>query len=264
MTIPIAVYTVDDVHCGCTVTVHGDDMNGADKQAAAYVSFKTFLNSIEQLSRAEIPNVIDKTVFTGMAFSVQNQLFAGMRFLGLIDDKSKPTKELEDLAVSDEGSRKKKLKEILHAKYADLFALNLKKATPDELVKKMGESYNVSGDTREKAARFFVSAAAYVGTELSSLLDSAKKTNGGGPGRPRTKRRTSRSDADFELKRNTLPAAESRAVTLSSGVTLTLSSSSGLFSMAPKDRKFVLDLIEKMEAYEQENASSSDASSKPE
>jgi hypothetical protein len=239
-------------------------MNGTEQQAAVYVSWKTFLNSIETLSRAEIPNVIDKTVFTGMAYSVQSQLFAGMRFLGLIDEKNKPTKDLEDLAVPDENARKKKLKEILHSKYADLFALNLRKTTPDELMKKISESYGVGGGTRERAVRFFVAAAVYVGTELSSLLDTAKKSNGGGAGRVRSKRRT-RTSTDLEsLKQPPPQTGESRAVTLSSGVTLTLSSSSGLFSMIPKDRKFVLELIEKMEAYEQENAPAPDEPSKGE
>ena len=110
------------------------------KTAAVYVSWKTFQNSIEALSKAEIPNVIDKSVFPGMAFSVQNQLFTGMRFLGLIDEKSKPLPDLAELADPVEDLRKAKLKEILHRHYTDLFALNLKKSTPTEVEKTMAES----------------------------------------------------------------------------------------------------------------------------
>src|ERR1039457_646030 len=140
------------------------------KTAAVYVSWKTFQNSIEALSKAEIPNVIDKSVFPGMAFSVQNQLFTGLRFLGLIDEKNKPLPDLLELADPVEDHRKKKLKEILQQRYADLFPLNLKKTTPSEIEKKMAESYAMVGDTKEKAVRFFISAAEYVGIELSPLL----------------------------------------------------------------------------------------------
>src|SRR5437016_3124888 len=113
LAVGLAVYTESALIFLCTDVALEMIMAESEKTlAAVYVSWKTFQNSIEQLSRAEIPNVIDKTVFTGMAFSVQNQLFAGMRFLQLIDDKSKPTVDLDELAVQEEDSRKEKLKAI--------------------------------------------------------------------------------------------------------------------------------------------------------
>jgi hypothetical protein len=227
-------------------------MAESDKSVAAvYVSWKTFLNSIDQLSRAEIPNVIDKTVFTGMAFSVQNQLFSGMRFLGLIDDKSKPTVDLEELAVPDEAARKGKLKTILHHRYADLFALNLKKTTPDEVTKKMAESYSVGGDTKGKAVRFFISAAEYVGTEMSPLL-TGKKPNGSksATGRKRAPRRQV-SSSGAPLTTTPDPGGTSKTVRLQSGGTLTLSATLDLFALNALDRKFVFELIDKLEGYAQ-------------
>lgn len=233
--------------------VLGDDMADTEKTVAAvYVSWKTFKNSMEQLSKGEIPNVIDKTVFTGMAFSVQNQLFAGMRFLGLIDEKSKPTSDLEELAVQPEELRKEKLKQILHQRYPELFALNLKKTTPDEIAKKMTESYNVSGDTREKAVRFFVSAAEYVGTELSPLL-TGKKSNGGAARTPTTRRRGVRKPpaALTGGQQNEEFAGTAKTVRLQSGGTLTLSATLDLFSLNTEDRKFVFELIDKLDGYAQ-------------
>lgn len=231
-------------------------MAESDKSSAAvYVSFKTFQNSIEILANTVIPNVIDKKVFTGMAYSVQNQLFSGMRFLGLIDDKNKPTSELEELANPSEDDRKKKLTEILHTRYADLFALNLKKTTPDELEKKMAESYGVAGDTKGKAVRFFVSAARYVGIELSPYI--AKKANGAvrpsGPRKPRISRKQSPPPNQI------IPGETSKTVQLKSGGTLTLSATVGLFSLNPGDRKFVFGLIDELEAYEQPTTAASGA-----
>jgi hypothetical protein len=216
--------------------------------AAVYVSWKTFQNSIDQLSKAELTNVIDKTVFPGMAFSVQNQLFTGMRFLGLIDDKNKPTADLEALTTEDEAARKHKLKEILQRRYSELFALNLKKTTPDELDKKMAESYGVKGDTCYKAVRFFIGAAAYVGIELSPLL-AGKKTNG--TARVPGKKRGRKAASALNISPHSGTAGTSKTVRLKSGGTLTLSHTLELFSLNTEDRKFVFELIDKLDGYVQ-------------
>jgi hypothetical protein len=47
----------------------------------------------------------------------------------------------------------------------------------------------------------------------------------------------------------------SRSVTLKSGGSLTLHVSADLLSLAGEDRKFVFDLIDKLEEYEKETAS---------
>jgi Family of unknown function (DUF5343) len=217
--------------------------------AAAYVSWKTFQNSIETLAGAVIPNVIDKKVFPGTAFGVQAQLFSGMRFLGLIDDKNKPTPELEQLANPSEEERKKKLREILQLRYSELFALNLKKTTPDELEKKLAEAYNVGGDTKGKALRFFVSAAKYVGIELSPYV--LKSSNGlsrsGAPRKPRAGKKSPPPPADP-------PPAQSdtsKTIRLQSGGTLTVSSTVGLFALKPDDRKFLFELIDRLDSYKE-------------
>ena len=218
--------------------------------AAVYISWKTFQNAIEQLARAELPNVIDKTVFAGMSFSNQNQLFTGMRFLGLIDDKNKPTAELEALADPEESARKTKLKEIIQRRYADLFALNLKKTTPDELDKKMGESYAVSGLTRDRAVRFFVGAAKYLGIEMSPLL-VGKSTNGTTRTPGTRKQRAQRKQQAPLLAVDAEPAGTSKTVHLQSGGTLTLSATLDLFALNGEDRKFIFELIDKLEGYKQ-------------
>ena len=218
--------------------------------APVYVSWKTFQNSIDALSKAEIPNVIDKTVFPGMAFSVQNQLFTGMRFLGLIDEKNKPLQDLLDLANPVEEKRKEKLKEILQRRYSDLFAINLKKSTPGEVDKKMGESFEVVGDTKEKAVRFFLSASEYVGVELSPLLAS-KKPNGGKASVGRSKRGPRRQSQPPQFPPAPERPGTSKMVRLQSGGTLTISATLDLFALNPNDRKFVFDLIDRLDDYQQ-------------
>jgi Family of unknown function (DUF5343) len=247
----LAVYTVIVRRYLCTYIADGGDMGEQEKgNAAVYVSWKTFLNSIELLSKAELPNVIDKTVFTGMAFSVQNQLFTGMRFLGLIDEKSRPTADLESVTGVDEAARKLKLKEIFQRKYAELFALNLKKTTPDELEKKMSESYGVRGDTCDRAVRFFVGAATYLGIEMSPLF-GGKKTNGMSRGTG-AKKRGPRKAVGSQNSGDAVPdSGTSKTVRLQSGGTLTLSATLDLFRLNSEDRKFVFELIDKLEGYVQ-------------
>ena len=223
------------------------------KLAAVYVSFATFKSAMDQLGQG-MHSKIDRSVFVGFAWSIQNQLFAGMRFLGLINADSEPTETLEELVQGSEAEKKEKLKQVLEQRYAGLFALDLTKTTPHTLAAKLGELYDVSGDTRDKAVRFFLSAADYVGVPLSPLF---KRGKNGGPSVPRRKR-----TQKPKLEGNGMgipvtppnPHGEhpgtAKSVKLKSGGTLTISATLDLFALDPVDRKFVFELIDQLEAYE--------------
>jgi hypothetical protein len=226
-------------------------------KAAVYVSWATFKNSLEELAQG-VPNQIDRTAFPGMAWGVQSQLLAGLKFLGLIDEKLKPLPLLHDLAVPDEAVRKAKLGAILHERYAALFALDLTKTTPAQLDDQMTVSYNVKGATREKAVRFFLSAADYVDTPMSSLLKPSRPAGNGTPVRRRRSQPV--------VRRAIPPAAAStsgepvgpthgtkRTVKLKSGGTLTLAVSVDLFTLTADDRGFVFEFIDKLSKYEGQN-----------
>jgi hypothetical protein len=238
------------IYCICG----GNAMAEETKRAAVYVPWGTFKNALEQLSNG-IPSRIDRSVFTGMAWNVQNQLFAGMKFLGLIKDDDAPTSLLDDLVKGTEEDRRAKLRKILEERYADLIAMDLTKATRAHFEERLGELYSVSGDTREKASRFFLNAASYVGIPLSSFIAPAKDGSANGAKRPRAI--GSRPRATRKAAAPTPPAAEesstpsgtSKTVSLASGGTLTLSATLDLFSLNAGDRKFVFELIDKLENY---------------
>lgn len=198
-----------------------------------------------------MPNLIDKSVFTGLSWSVQTQLFTGFKFLGLTDDVARPTQDVETLVKSEEPARKAKLKSILEAKYAPLFALNLEKGTPSEVEKKIGEVYGLSGDTPHKAYRFFLSACEYSGVMLSGLLAPGKKDSSNGLGA--RKRAPKRRQQSAQPKETGAPASSgtSKTIELASGGTLTLSASLDLFALSVADRTFVFALIDKLETYAQ-------------
>lgn len=231
----------------------------ADEQkAAVYVSWVTFKNAIEGLAQG-VPNQIDRSTFPGLSGGVQSQLFAALKFLGLMTENDEPTPELHALAVTDEGSRKEKLKEILQSRYASIIALDLTKATPQQVSNKLSDEYNVSGDTKEKALRFFLSAVEYVGIPVSRFF-KVPGASGAGNGSSKSKRRTNNRpknrQADSEGKpenENRPNAGTSREVQLRSGGTLTIAASIDLFQLNPDDRAFVFGLIDKLDAYEKES-----------
>jgi hypothetical protein len=227
-------------------------------RAATYVAWGTMKNAIEGLAQG-VHHRIDRTAFPGLSGGAQTALLAGLKFLGLITADGAPTPALHALAVPDEAARKKQLEAILRERYADLFALNLTKITPAMLEEKMGESYNVSGSTRDRAVRFFLSAMQYLEVPVSPLLKRA--TGNGSSPTPRKRRSISQrpkgSVADTNDDDTTpgappsKPSGTSRTVTLKSGGTLTLSASLNIFDLSDEDQAFVFELIAKLKKYEQ-------------
>ena len=228
-------------------------MAGRDQTTAAppYGVFATFVNSIKQLSEA-MPNQIDRTVFPGTAWTAQSQLLAGLRTLGLIDDLGRPTQRLRELAVPDEAQRKKELERLVRTHYARIFELNLLKTTPAELDQRMTDVYEIGGDTRKKAIRFFLSALEYLGIQFSPLFSKPrrrKRSNGNGASRRRRSR--SRQAENSTVQSDQATSGTSRSIKLSSGGTLALSVELDVLRLDPADRKFVFELIDKLDEYEQ-------------
>jgi hypothetical protein len=226
----------------------------ATTQAAVYVSFATLNHALDDLSQG-IPNVVDKSAFPGLSGGVQNQLMAGMRFLGLIDEAGRPQPALEKLAVAEVDSRKAALRDILQSKYKEIFALDLLKMTPAQLKECMVESYSVSGDTRDKAVRFFLSAVRYAGIPVSRYLQVTTSAPAGTRKRRSTGRSTTNGvddeNDDDDEQPQAAPSA-TKTIMLKSGGSITVSAVFDMFNISDADRKFLLDIIDKLKAYDPE------------
>lgn len=204
-----------------------------------------------------LPNVIDKSIFVGMAGGVQSHMMAGLKFLGLIDDVGRPTKALKDLTTDNEAERKKVFGQIVTSRYAALFAIKVESASMKQLLDTLESEYRVTGDTREKAARFFISAAQYAGIPLSTHI----LKGGISAGRKKTQKRAVSGDgstgADTSAKSPPPPpppsGGEQRVVTLAGGGTLTLTASVGFMKLPRTDRDFVFSLVDQLDAYEEAN-----------
>jgi hypothetical protein len=233
----------------------------------AYLPWKTFTNTLAALAQ-NMPNRIDRSAFPGQSGATQNQLLVAFKFFGLIHDDGRPTEALLAVAVADEAAQKNALRKLIEQKYARLIALNLMKTTPAEFAETMSAAYNVTGDTRLKATRFFLNAAAYLGIAVSPLLlRDRTKTIGNGTvtrkrrvPRPRLEEQGDDDGDEDEEDRPESPAAESRSVQLRSGGTLTLAATTKFMSLSSADRNFVFGLIDKLEEYEKANPAATDDS----
>jgi hypothetical protein len=200
-----------------------------------YVPFRTFLAALETLER-DCPNQLDRSVWPSSSGAIQGQLLGAFRFLGLMDEAQCPSVELREL-IGKKESRRALLRRILERNYATLVALDLSRTSPHQLEEAMRQ-YGLSGATHKKALSFFLQAAQYAGLPLSVLLRAKIRGSGGGP----RQRRAPASEA---------PAATAagKTVHLKSGGSVTLTTAVDLFSLSAEDRKFVFELIDRMQEY---------------
>jgi hypothetical protein len=230
-----------------------------EQKASVYVGWTTFKNCVMDALAKSMPNVIDKSVFSGQAGGVQSQLMAAVKFLDLIDEKGTPKKALEDLAVSDGPARKQVLARILKTRYAAVFAVGLDKATPKQLSDAMATAYGVGGDTLEKSVRFFLAAAKYaeipVSPHLQKNVTTALRRRPNGSRKPR-----SEATPPILPTISTVPTGgASRTIALASGGNVSVTVSVDVFSLTENDRKFVFGLIDTLTNYEKANPPDDDA-----
>jgi hypothetical protein len=217
--------------------------------SAVYASWITVTNALDALAHGVPPN-IDRTLFPGLNWAVQNQLITGLKFLRLIDANGDSTPQLVSLA-EDTENRRENWAAVLKSAYKDVFDMDLTKASPlqlEQAIQKLG----VSGDTLDKAVRFFLSAAGFAGIPLSPHLQRKKKMNG-----VRKRRAVSRIKNDVpegatpdDALIPPRPNGTRRTITLRSGGSLELLVSVDLFGLDSDDRHFVFELIDALQAYE--------------
>ena len=247
--------------------------------AAAYVSWGTFKNTIVDGMTENVPNVVDKSLFPGMAGGMQSHMMASLKFLGLIDDAGRPLEALHEVTVSDESARKAAMQKLIKSRYPAVLAIGLEKASMKQLLDTLESAYHVTGDTKEKAARFFIAACQYAGVGLSRhILDGAVSA-----GRPRRPGKRTGDQGGVPASSSTAGIVdpsprggavggaagttggagggngEARVVKLAGGGTLTLSASVGLMTLGKADRAFVFALIDQCDEYESTHADEEDA-----
>ena len=166
------------------------------------------------------------------------------RFFGLIDDSDRPTAILTNIVTKPE-QRAAIVRDLLKAGYPEIMAHDLTTMTLP-ILQDLIEKHNVSGETRKKAITFFLQAAKYAGLPLSTFI-KVRSTSG-----TRRRRQRNNGDATEILMVQPPPAKQEgteKVIELTSGGTVSLKVSVDILSISESDRKFVFDLIDKVNNY---------------
>lgn len=221
------------------------------KAPAAYVPFRTFLSAVEALEHG-VPRKLDRTIWRSQSGVIQSQIMMAFRFFNLVDEDDRPTQALHRLVASPE-QRPEHVKALLHYAYHDIIDHDLTKMTPRMLEEAM-DGYSVTGDTRRRAISFFLQAAKYAELPMHPLL-LGQTRNTSGPRKRKAKKPgyVAEMNGSADPKYINIPPTQGssgKSVRLSNGGTLTLSISADPFTLPAEDRKFVFELIDKLQEYE--------------
>jgi len=140
-----------------------------------YVSFVTFINSINRLRDIGVPNRIDASVFPGQSGSGVAALLGTFRYLKLIDDAGSPEDSFRQLVEADDKNRGAILKPILQERYGFITNANFDLATASaRQVEEAFRSQGIDGSTVTKSVSFFLSAANMAGLATSPHVKPPK------------------------------------------------------------------------------------------
>lgn len=213
-----------------------------------YLPFLTFQSAVASLEQG-IPKKLDRTIWPSQSGLTQTQILMAFRFLGLVDDNDVPTEQLRHY-VEAKDLRPQIMAALLNVAYADLLRHDLTKMTP-KMVEDEIEGYRVTGETKRKAVTFFLRAAKFAEMPMHPLLSSMVRNT-----LPRGKRKKKGAVLEINGRSEIVPPpnpasqANTKVVRLSSGGTVSLSISADPFTLAADDRKFVFELIDKLQDYE--------------
>tara|TARA_B100000941_G_scaffold285589_1_gene257849 strand:- start:1683 stop:2318 length:636 start_codon:yes stop_codon:yes gene_type:complete len=139
------------------------------KVAFPYVSYRTFRNFLELLKEG-LPARIDRSVW-GPRYSgtTGQQLMTALKSLMLINENGTPTESLENLVNSNGTQRQLQIKNILQDKYAEIFQIDLLRATRSQF-NEIFRSVGINEGMLNKCQLFFIQACQDAGLELSSYI----------------------------------------------------------------------------------------------
>jgi len=222
--------------------------------SAPYVPFPTFETGLNKLAHlGGIPPRIDSTVFTQMGGAQVSQVISALKFFGLVNGDGIPDPALAELVLNRE-SRKKTIRALIKKHYPNISESDLATMSLGQLDSKLADkSYRVTGATKQKARSFLLKAAEFAEIPLSKLL---KAKGPRGPRKTGAKRVATTNDKNSPpsgQRREPLngqTSGDQRTVQLANGGTVTLLLDVSLLALKGKDREFVFELIDKLDAYE--------------
>lgn len=209
------------------------------------VPWATVLNTVEKVA-SDLPNKVDRSYLGSASGSIKSYLISAFKAFGLIDDDHVVTDRLRSLATEPD-KRPQMVADMLRAYYPVAVSLGETNATPGELDSAFAEMFpSVTGESRVKAIRFYLSASDFAGLPKSPLWKSPK-AGATGPRRGRPKKQEPTPPVDPHHHRTTDQSL--RKFSLASGRTLTVSLDDDVLALDRAERKFVMDIVDQIEEY---------------
>lgn len=234
----------------------------AEKRVPPYLPFKTFLSSLDALAHG-VPPRIDRTLWRSQSGVTQGLIMSAYRFFGLVDDSpganDSSTDYLDQIARTPD-KRPEVLRDLLAAQYADILdEHDLSNMTMRMLEEAFEKHFSVGGGTKQKAITFFLKCAKFAQMPLSPYLTSQIRAT-----RKKRSQRPHAQENGNELAVSAPIQIPNQALTvhtvrLASGGTLNITIAANPFKMPQKDRDFVFSLIDKLQAYENEQRSAEES-----
>lgn len=180
-----------------------------------YATYSAFINFINKLNEAGIPDRIDPSVFGNASGSVSYSIIAALKYLKLIDDYGVPSESFTKLVKSEGAEREEILRAIITEGYPSLFSgdFRLSKATAGQFDEHIRKEFDVQGSTVDKIAAFFIAAAKQAGIQLSQHLLARKPTSSSSSSKKSSRQRKTddnkpQSNKSSEQNGNTIEISE--------------------------------------------------------
>jgi hypothetical protein len=144
--------------------------NGIDAKPP-WGGYGTFWNFVSQLHEDDgLPQVLDRSVMGNRGGSARTELYAALKFFGLMDDAKRPTEALRALAASPTAETWRPIVERAYAPVIDLGLLTATSSQVGEALSGMG----ASPSTVARARAFFLNAAEQAGIPVGNTLKTKR------------------------------------------------------------------------------------------
>lgn len=140
-----------------------------------YVTFGAFETFVSECAAYGIPHPVNAGAFETLSQAIYNQLAPALRFLGLLDDESGPTPDLNRL-VRSYGTRKYSsvLSEILTRSYQMLGPIDLVSSAPSQLVEALTEA-GTAPSMMKRTLAFYLRSNAAAGQQIGPRLRHGRR-----------------------------------------------------------------------------------------
>lgn len=234
-----------------------------------YLPFQTFLSYLGELGEKPLPPKLDRSMMKSKSGGDQTNLIGALKFFGFIDGENVVLDSLRGFVPMEEVDRKVDLGSRLRTLYPEAFKVSDQHGSEKQLLDCFEETYGYTGDTRRKAATFFLHASRWCGVPVSANFPTTRMGSGrvaaNGPKRTSAKKTPAKRRQTPERAKPPKPSTSNETVEITFGglgsATLTLdvpllslpeSKLTGLLKVVNDLRALAYDELDEDELYEGE------------